>query len=157
MPHPGQLHLVVPTCIVVKAGQVLIIKRAAHEKVYPGKWCVPGGKLDRSEYEHTPKTTRDSWYGPIEATLRREVKEETNLEIEKPQLLVDLVFIRPDNIAAVTLSYWAKYKSGEVKISEDFDDFAWVKPKDAAKFDMIDGIPGQILDVEKLLKTSKKL
>jgi 8-oxo-dGTP pyrophosphatase MutT (NUDIX family) len=155
MPHPGQLHLVVPTCIVVRDGKVLILKRGGHEKAYPGKWTVPGGKLDRSEYEATPKTTTDAWYDIVETTVRREVLEETGLEIGTPKYVCSLAFIRPDDLAVVTLSYWATSAAGEVTISEDFDEFAWVSPAKAASYDMIPGIPEEIAQVGKLL-TSKR-
>lgn len=151
MPHPGQLHLVVPTCIVVRDGKVLIMKRGDHEKAYPGKWTVPGGKLDRVEYETKPKTTTDAWYNLVEDTLRREVREEAGLEIKKPKYLLDCVFIRPDDIPVVVLSYYAEWESGEVTPSKDFSDYAWIDPAEAGNYEMIEGIPEEIEEVAKLL------
>jgi len=145
------MHLVAPTCVVVKDDKVLILKRADHEKVYPGKWTVPGGKMERSEYEQTPKTTADAWYGIIEETVRREVREESALEVDEPRYLLSLVFIRPDDIPVVTISYWAYWKSGDVVLDRDHSDFAWVTPDEAATYDMIEGIAEEIAEVGKLL------
>jgi ADP-ribose pyrophosphatase YjhB (NUDIX family) len=85
----------------------------------------------------------------------REIKEEVGLKIGKPEFLVDLTFIRPDGIPVIVFSYFAKYVSGKIKFDEDTIDHKWVTFKEARKFDLIDGIWGEIRDVEKLLKKRK--
>lgn len=144
-----RLHFVVATVIIVKDGKFLILKRAAHEKAFPNKWGVPGGKLVRHEYENLPKTspTHPQWYNVIDFVLRKEVREEANLEIETPQYLCDLVFIRPDGYPVATLSYWARWKSGEVKIDKSHADYAWVTLEEAKKYDLIDGIWDELQQV----------
>ncbi|MEK7181467.1 MAG: NUDIX domain-containing protein [Patescibacteria group bacterium] len=147
-----RLHFVVATCIIEKDGKFLIVKRAAHEKAFPNRWTVPGGKLVLHEYEHLPKTAGfPQWYGVVEWVLRKEVKEEVDLEIEKPKYLCDLVFVRLDGYPVVTLSYFAKYKSGEVKISKDFTDYAWVSASEVSKYDLIEGIGDEIKEVAGIL------
>lgn len=147
-----RLHFVVATCIIEKDGKFLIVKRAAHEKAFPNRWTVPGGKLVLHEYEHLPKTAGfPQWYGVVEWVLRKEVKEEVDLEIEKPKYLCDLVFVRLDGYPVVTLSYFAKYKSGEVKISKDFTDYAWVSTSEVSKYDLIEGIGDEIKEVAGIL------
>ncbi len=147
-----RLHFVVATCIVEKDGKFLIVKRAPHEKAFPNRWTVPGGKLVLTEYEHLPKTAGfPQWYGVVEWVLRKEVKEEVDLEIEKPKYLCDLAFARPDGFPVVTLSYFAKYKSGEVRISKDFTDFAWVFENEVQNYDLIEGIGDEIKEVAKIL------
>ncbi len=147
-----RLHFVVATCIVEKDGKFLIVKRAPHEKAFPNRWTVPGGKLVLTEYEHLPKTAGfPQWYGVVEWVLRKEVKEEVDLEIEKPKYLCDLAFVRPDGFPVVTLSYFAKYKSGEVRISKDFTDFAWVFENEVQNYDLIEGIGDEVKEVAKIL------
>ena len=147
-----RLHFVVATCIIEKDGKFLIVKRAAHEKAFPNRWTVPGGKLVLHEYEHLPKTAGfPQWYGVVEWVLRKEVKEEVDLEIEKPKYLCDLVFVRLDGYPVVTLSYFAKYKSGEVKISKDFTDYAWVSASEVSKYELIEGIGDEIKEVAGIL------
>lgn len=147
-----RLHFVVATCIIEKDGKFLIVKRASHEKAFPNRWTVPGGKLVLHEYEHLPKTAGfPQWYGVVEWVLRKEVKEEVNLEIEKPKYLCDLVFVRSDGYPVVTLSYFAKHKSGKVEISKDFTDYAWTGPSEVAKYDLIEGIGDEIKEVAGIL------
>ena len=144
-----RLHFVVATAIIIKDGKFLIAKRAAHEKAFPNKWTVPGGKLVLHEYSHLPKTTCSSpqWYNVVDWVLKKEVKEEVGLEIEKPKYLCDLVFIRPDGYPVVTLSYWVKHKAGEVKLGKDIIDHAWVTLEEAKNYDLIEGIWDELKQV----------
>src|SRR3989338_1785519 len=109
-----RLHMVAATCIVVKDGKFLIAKRHAQEKAFPNRWTVPGGKLVFDEYKNLPSISQYMHiYDIAEWLLRKEVREEVGLEIEKPWYICDLVFLRPDGIPVFTLSYGANYKSGE--------------------------------------------
>lgn len=144
----SRLYFVVVTCIVEKDGKFLIVKRAPHEKAFPDRWTVPGGKLVLTEYEHLPKTAGfPQWYNVVEWVLRKEVKEEVGLEIKKPKYLCDLVFVRPDWYPVVTLSYFAKYEFGEVEISKDFTDFCWIGADEVGNYDLIEGIGDEIKEV----------
>jgi 8-oxo-dGTP pyrophosphatase MutT (NUDIX family) len=151
-----RLHFVVATAIIAKDGKFLIAKRASHEKAFPDKWTVPGGKLVLHEYNHLPKTspTHPQWYNVVDWVLRKEVKEEVGLEIHKPQYLCDLVFVRPDGYPVVTLSYWAKYKGGGVELCKDLSDYAWVTLDEAKDYDLIDGIWDELKSVDDILSLS---
>lgn len=161
-----RLHFVVATAIIVKpctraehgTGQgrqgfeFLIAKRAPYEKAFPNKWTVPGGKLVVHEYEKLPHDTKYfQYYGIVDWLVRKEVREEVGLEVEKPQYFTDLVFIRPDGYPVVTLSYWAPYKSGEIKLCKDLTDYAWVTVEEAKKYDLIEGIWEELSAVNKLI------
>lgn len=160
-----RLHFVTVTGIVAKKegdapAKFLIAKRAAHEKAFPNKWTVPGGKLVRTEYEQLPKrpyvegqkeSTAPQWYNIVEWVLRKEVREEVNVEIDRPQYLTDLAFIRPDGYPVVTLSYWAWYRSGEAKPGKDLTEVAWVSAEEAKRYDLIEGIAEEIEEVDKLI------
>ena len=155
-----ELHRVVPTAIIYRKdpekGLVYFIaKRSIHKKVMPGKWAVVGGGLSVDDYINTPYSTEESkqWYGSVERALKREVLEETNLDIGKPELLEDLTFIRPDGIPVLCLSYFAPYERGEVKLDSDATEYAWVTAEEAKDFDLIDGILGEIQEVDKILKS----
>src|SRR3989344_22686 len=157
----NKLHYVVATAIIVKGDKYLILKRSDREKAFPGRWTVPGGKLERSDYENKQPTKKGdmNWYGVIEELIKREVKEETNLEIKDIKYLIDMTFIRPDNIPVVVLSYYCSYLSGEVKISKDFTDFRWVSLEEAGKYDLIEGIYEELEIVSDILnkKETNKL
>lgn len=59
-------------------GRILIVKKSPEEKVDGGLWTVPGGKVEPSEH--------------IIDALKRETKEESNLEIESYGWLNEDVF-----------------------------------------------------------------
>jgi len=147
-----ELHRVVPTAIIHKDGKYLILQRSLKKKVFPGRWTVPGGGLEVDDYINTPKTTPDAWYFAIENSLRREIREEAGLEVEKLKYLLDLTFIRPDNIPVVTLSYYCDWKSGDVKLDEDSISYKWVTFEEAKNYDLIEGILNEIGIVDKILK-----
>ena len=158
-----ELHRIVSTCIIVKDGKYLILKRSPHKKVYPGKWTVPGGGLEVDDYINTPKTTKDVWYFALEKSLRREVKEETGLEVGDLKYLLDLTFIRPDDIPVITFSFWAEYEpqkgslgnnqeqSGEVELDEDNVEYFWGTLEELKEYDLIEGIYDEIEMVDNLI------
>ncbi|MFA6552533.1 MAG: NUDIX domain-containing protein [Candidatus Paceibacterota bacterium] len=149
-----ELHRVTATAIIYKDGKYLITKRSPNKKVFPGKWTVPGGGLETDDYiNKKPSTSANQWYFALENCLRREVKEEVNLEIEKPKYLLDLTFIQPNGTPVLVLSYYAKYKSGKVKLDEDAVDYKWVTLTEAKKYDLIDGIWEEIKMVDEILST----
>jgi ADP-ribose pyrophosphatase YjhB (NUDIX family) len=150
------LHLITATAIIAKGGKYLILKRAPHEKVYPDKWTVPGGKLKFEDYADSSKTTKDGWYFVVDNHLRREIKEECNLEVCELRYLLDLVFIRPDDIHVLTLSYFAEYKSGEVKLEDDFTDYFWGTVEELKDYDLISGIYDEIKMADEILSGKKR-
>ncbi len=148
-----ELHRIAVTAIIYKDGKYLITKRAPHKKFFPNKWTVPGGGMEVDDYINTPVSTKSGqWYNAIEKTLRREVKEEVNLEIEKPIYLLDLVFISPQGVPCIVISYYAEYKSGEVKLDKDATEYKWVTLEEAKEYDIIEGIWDEIEMVDKILK-----
>ena len=148
-----RLHFVVATAIIIKDGKFLIAKRALHEKAFPGRWTVPGGKLVFDEYKNLPyKTDYPQWYNLVDWVLRKEVKEEVGLEIEKPVYLCDLVFVRPDGYPVVTLSYFAHHKSGDVGLCKDLTEHAWVSLEEAKNYDLIEGIYEELEMLDKHIK-----
>lgn len=157
MPTPNQeLHRIVSTAIIYKQEQggnkYLITKRSPHKKVFPGKWTVPGGGLETDDYANTPPSTEDGqWYYALYTSLRREIREEVNLEVGFIKYLLDLAFIRPDGVPVITLSFYAPYKSGEVKLDEDATEFVWASYEECKKYDLIEGILDEIRMVDEIL------
>lgn len=153
--NPKNVHYVAATAIIGKDGKYLITKRAAWEKLFPNEWTVPGGKLELGDYSSLPKSTKNQWYNIMEVLLKREIAEEVNLKIKNIRYLCDLVFIRHDQIPVVTLSFYADYAGGKVKLSDDMTEFAWVTSKEAKKYQLIEGIYEEILMADKLLAGKK--
>ena len=83
------------------------------------------------------------------------VREEVGLEIETPHYLTDLIFVRPDGYPVFTISYWAKYKSGEVKLNHEMSDYKWINASEAKNYDMIEGIAEEIEEAERMMSLGK--
>ena len=147
-----KVHYVAATCIVVKDGKYLITRRADWEKAFPGKWTVPGGKLETRDYiDEKQDTSAGQWYNICENLVRREVREEAGVEIKNIKYITSLVFIRDDGIPTFVISLYGDYDSGEVKLSKDMTDFKWVTKEEAKTYDLIDGIYEEIEMLDKHL------
>lgn len=146
-----ELHRISSTAIIYKDGMYLLLKRSLDKKAFPGKWTVPGGGLEVGDYVNTKKTTNDHWYFAIEKSLRREIKEESDLEVGEIKYLLDIAFIRPDGVPVIILSFYCPYKSGDVKLDDDSIDYAWVTYEEARKYDMVEGLLDEIKMVEEII------
>lgn len=131
-------------------GKCLILKRDEREKVHPGKYAVPGGKLEWADMDIAKPTRMNGdvidFEHSVEDLLCREVREEAGIEIE-PQLtyINSVSFIRPDEVPVVLVKFAATYKSGEVLLEQGaFTDYAWVDEKEVKGYDCIDGIADEV-------------
>ncbi len=131
----SKAHYIVSTGIIInEEGKYLIAKRSSTEKAFPNEWTVPGGKLTKEDYMNRPKDTSAHWYNVFEDVLIREVREEVNLEIKNIRYLTSLAFIRDDDIPTIVISLYADYASGDIKLSSELTDFAWVTLDEARDF-----------------------
>ena len=139
-------------------GRCLILKRSENEKVHPGKFATPGGKL---EWKDLPLQNPSRMNGEVidfenavEDLLKREVMEEAGIEIENNINYINSVaFIRPDGIPVVLVKFAAKYKSGEVILEKGaFTDFAWVNEEEIYDYDCISGIAEEIEKTARMME-----
>lgn len=136
----------------------LILQRNAREKVHSGKYAVPGGKLEWEDLDlkNPSKLNGDvlDFDNAIENLLKRETLEETGVEIENELFYINsAAFVRPDGIPVVLVKFAAKYKSGEIDLSEgSFTQYAWVNAKEVQKYDCIVGIEKEITKTIKLFE-----
>lgn len=143
------LHEVAITAIIVKDGKYLITRRAMTKKRFPGKWTVPGGKLETKDYLSLPKDTEDYWYNVLEQVLRREVKEEAALDIANIEYLTSLATVHQDGAPSLVISCIADYAGGEVTLQpEETDEYAWVDLAEAKEYDLLDGIYDELVMAE---------
>jgi 8-oxo-dGTP pyrophosphatase MutT (NUDIX family) len=131
-------------------GRCLVLRRSDSEKVHPGRYCVPGGKLEWEDLDiaHPTRMNGDvlDFEGAIEELLAREIREEAGIEIGKGLKYVNSVaYVRPDGVPTVLIKFAALYKSGEVKTEAgSFSGFSWVNAEEVRKLDCIKGIPEEV-------------
>lgn len=140
----GNVHYLSVTCIIRRDGRYLICRRSPGEKIFPGKWCVPGGKVQRSDIVDFPKDTEDHWFDVIEKALAREVLEETGLRVTGIGYVSSLALLHPSGRPMVIVSMRADWAGGEVRLNDELTDHAWVTLEEAKSYDLIAGILGQM-------------
>lgn len=121
-------------------GKVLIIRKAATnpDGTNTGRWDVPGGRMEFGELPHE--------------ALKREVREEVGLEVEilEPVAVAQWQpVIRGEKVQIVAIYHRCAWKSGEVRVSNEHDQFAWIDPTDYIKCNLI---PNVVPVFEKLLR-----
>ena len=122
--YPDQPVIGVGAVLICK-GKILLEKRKGEPG--RGKWSIPGGLVELGER--------------IEETVIREVKEETGLDVESPEL-IDVV----DNISVddngrvryhfVIVDYFVKLKGGTLKAADDAEELRWVAFNHVEKYDL---------------------
>jgi len=100
-------------------GQFLILKKASSYDGMSDKWEQPGGSIEDDEDR-------------FEAA-RREIKEETDLEISEFEDLVRLELETSEKINCFVM--YAESFSGSVEISEEHQDWRWIDRKEALELD----------------------
>ena len=102
------------------SGKILLVKRSETADYLPGIWEDMGGRIKQFE--------------DPEDALRREVREETGLEIEvlKPLAVFhDYYGERTAENELLIITYWCKAKSDQVMLSEEHSAYQWVLPEEA--------------------------
>jgi 8-oxo-dGTP pyrophosphatase MutT (NUDIX family) len=147
-----KLFYVVANVVVFRPsdGRCLVLKRAESEAVHPGKWCVPGGKLEWGDLDITKPTRLNGevldFEDAIEGLLAREVREEAGIEMEPDLNYVNsIAYVRADGVPTILIKYAARYRSGEVRTEQgSFCGHAWVNVEEIKKLDCILGIPREV-------------
>jgi 8-oxo-dGTP pyrophosphatase MutT (NUDIX family) len=138
-------------------GRFLLLKRSMREKVHPGKFCTPGGKLEWKDLDLKNPTRMNGevfdFEGAVEKLITKEVKEEAGIEVDTEKLIYinSIAFVRPDGIPVVLVKFAARFAGGEVKIDpNDFSDYIWVNSDEVENYDCILGIDKEIKMATKL-------
>ena len=100
--------------------ELLVLKRSDRDtKFYPGYWNFPGGSVRR--------------YEELLDAVKRETKEETNLEIE-PDNEYFAVYYYPDgkeeNAKAAVYAFKAKIVGGAIQLDKDHSEYKWISKND---------------------------
>ena len=105
---------------IFRDGKLLIIKRSNYSNFLPFSWDLPGGRIEEGE--------------DIKEGLKREVKEEVNLDVDILYPINVHHFIRNDKIIIHGITFLCKYKDGEVKLSREHIEYRWVSLEEAKNF-----------------------
>ena len=106
-----------------KEGKFLVMLRGATAPANPLKWDLPGGDVDFGE---DPR-----------ASILREIKEEAGIEVSELTPFDVEAHINSDNCHWFTVTYKAKAKSEDVKISWEHDEYKWVSVEEFSKLPSI--------------------
>ena len=116
--HAPLLMVGAATLIVDEQDHLLLMKRSDS-----GCWGPPGGAVEPGEF--------------VETAARREVREETGLELGEMMLFgvfsgPELFYRYPngDEVHNVTIVYQAQYAGGEVRLNEEHTEWRWFAAAD---------------------------
>jgi 8-oxo-dGTP diphosphatase len=117
---PGNFNVAVEA-IIIRDRKVLITQRAHDRSHAPGEWEILTGRVDQGE--------------TFEKALKREVKEEVDLEVKVLQPINTFHFYRgPEKAEHLGVSFLCKYKKGKVKLDKKEQiAFKWATPEEAEK------------------------
>ena len=96
-------------CVIEDQGRVLMVRRARPPQI--GKWCLPGGFVDRGE--------------PVEIAAKREALEETGLEVQIEGLIGLFSYVDYPVVVAI---YNTVIMGGKLKSSPESTDERWFEP-----------------------------
>ena len=91
------------TCAIITINNKILAVQRSRVMSLPMKWEFPGGKIERAETE-------------VEC-IKREIREELNIEIEVVDRLTPSVHSYP-TFTIELIPYTANYLSGELKLKE---------------------------------------
>ena len=126
--YPQRPYLAVSAAII-RAGKVLVVRRARQPA--QSLYTFPGGAVEVGE--------------TLNEAAIREVREETSLAIEPVALAGHREVISRDAQGRVErhfliLCLAARWRSGDVKLSEELDDARWVTPEEISGLRTTDGL-----------------
>jgi len=111
--------------VVIADGRALLIRRGGPP--LQGEWSIPGGLLDLGE--------------TLEQGVRRELAEETGLEVRVLDLIEVFERVFPDDDGRtkyhfVILDYLCEAVSGEARAASDVTDVAWAGEDELTSFSL---------------------
>ena len=114
--------MAVVTAALIRDNQKILVAKRGRGKKFGSQWEFPGGKLDRGE---TP-----------EACLRREIREELNLEIQVDEHFCTVHHQYPDSKIEL-MAFWCSIIGGSLKL-EEHEQVRWVTVAEMKQYDFVE-------------------
>jgi mutator protein MutT len=141
----NKLHIVTAVAVIRRDdGRILLLKRRDDEKVYPGHYTFPGGKVEDNE--------------TITEALNKEVMEECGLSLRHGIVLIKEKAIgRPDGQTSKSLSFLCSVVDENVRLDEqDFTDYKWVNLDELRELQHV-GIEAEFTKTEEIVASGADL
>ena len=113
----SSVPLIAVGAVIFKQNKVLLVKRK--NPPAQGMWAIPGGKV--------------RWGETLKQALRREIKEELNIDIEPGRLIKVIEFVpeqENDRFHYIILDFLAAITGGELKAGDDALAVKWFDRKE---------------------------
>ena len=125
--------------LINSEGLILALKRTEAKECHsrPGKWDLPGGNVDLSDYTNTQGNDI-----PTNSILR-EVSEETGLIASDVRPIYIDGIMMAEQVCVILVGYEAKIINSKVRLSHEHTQYSWVSPSEFLKLDI--GIDGEFL------------
>ena len=104
--------------VIERDGAILMLRRSRTKDHAPGEWEFGSGRIEYGEHP--------------EDAVHREVREETGLEVDIIEPVATFHFYRgAQREEAVGITFWCRYRTGELAPSKEHDQAIWVSPSEA--------------------------
>ncbi len=132
--------------VVIHRNRVLLVRRGAEP--LKGQWSLPGGMLELGE--------------ELEDAARRELKEETGLDVEPLAMLTVFDRILRDKGGKrvryhyVIVDYVCRFRAGRLAPASDVLDARWVRRQDLPRYQLTDKATSVILQAYQYLQRRRR-
>lgn len=130
--------------LIIDNGRILLVERG--REPLKGYWSIPGGAVETGE--------------PLQEALRREVREETGLEVEIVHLIevFERIMKGSDGVAEyhyILIDYICRPTGGTLQAADDASRAQWFTQDEVAALKITPGTPGVVAKAFDWLKKNE--
>jgi len=112
--------------VINSEGKILALRRSKTDPSRPLTWDLPGGELEEGEV--------------LEENIKREIKEETGLEVEKVGLIHATAGYNQRKEYWVKIGYLSKVEIPTITLSYEHDKYQWLTKDEFLALESSDSI-----------------